>query len=180
MLLNETIFFILPLLLAGLIHHLVIIPYNICPSLARPIDNNIKLKGKSLLGKSKTWRGIFTLTLLAGVFYYLAGNFWQADFKLPVFISGMLLGLGYALGELPNSFAKRRLDISASETNYQGSKKIFYVIDQVDSVIGAIILLFIVYNPSLALVFLILFFGSLLHYLADLALHRFSYKKNRR
>ncbi|MBT6691004.1 CDP-archaeol synthase [Candidatus Parcubacteria bacterium] len=178
MLIKEIIFFITPLLLAGLIHHLFVIKFDLVKQLARPIDNNLFLGGQQLFGQSKTWRGIIVMTALSGLFYYYLSYWINIETNYPALISGMLIGLGYALGELPNSFIKRRLHIGASQSNYKGFKKIFYLIDQVDSVVGALILLYVVYQPSINLVLSILIISSLLHLLIDSYLHKFSYKKS--
>jgi len=180
MLLSEIIYFILPLLLAGLLHHLIIIRYDLFSFMAKAIDNGINLGKQHIFGKSKTWRGIIVVVLFSGVFYFLLSYFFDIDFEYPIFVVGMVIGAGYALGELPNSFFKRRLNIGASNSSYQGFSRIFYFIDQTDSVLGALIFLYFVYDPSTSLAISILFFGSLLHWLADRILHKYSYKKNRR
>ncbi|MBT7552887.1 CDP-archaeol synthase [bacterium] len=177
MLLKEILFFILPLLLVGLIHHLIIIKYNLFSFLAIPIDRNIKLNNDYLFGPAKTWRGIVTVVILSGIFYYLGSYFWDMNLRFPVLLSGCLLGLGYAVGELPNSFIKRRLGIQSSQSNYQGRNIIFYLFDQIDSILGALLFICLVYNASILLLVYILIIGSLLHYLVDEILHHYSYKK---
>ena len=49
-----------------------------------------------------------------------------------------VLGLGYVLGELPNSFAKRRVKIQPGKTIGGVLGALFFVLDQADSVIAAI------------------------------------------
>lgn len=54
-------------------------------------------------------------------------------------IWGFLLGAGYIIGELPNSLVKRQLDIvpGAATTGWEGA--LFWVMDQLDSVIHPLV-----------------------------------------
>jgi hypothetical protein len=51
-----------------------------------------------------------------------------------------ILGLGYALGELPNSFIKRRLRIEPGRMSTGLIGALFFLIDQADSVVAALVL----------------------------------------
>ena len=46
-----------------------------------------------------------------------------------------VFGLGYVLGELPNSFMKRRLGVASGKTAAGWRGRIFLVVDQADSVV---------------------------------------------
>lgn len=177
MLINEWIFFIVPLFLTGLIHHCLIIKYNIFSYLAQPIDQNLNWRGQKIFGTSKTWRGLITVIILNAIFTSLLAIFFNWLSPITPFVFGALLGLGYALGELPNSFWKRRLNINSSKTSYQGFKKIFYFLDQADSILGALIMLIIIYTVSLKMFFLLLIAGIFIHLIVDLALYKYGYKK---
>ena len=48
----------------------------------------------------------------------------------------LLLGTGYVVGELPNSFFKRELDVAPGGAAKGWLGPVFWVIDQVDSLIG--------------------------------------------
>ena len=62
---------------------------------------------------------------------------------------GFLLGLGYSLFELPNSFIKRRLDIKPGKTT-NGFKKMFFIfLDQADSVFGVCLVVCLFYKIGL-------------------------------
>lgn len=177
---NEIIYFIFPLLFAGLIHHLVIIRYNLLSFLSKPIDHNLYLKGKPLFGKSKTWRGILLVPILSGVGSLIISQIVLIPLVLQPFWVGLLLGFGYAIAELPNSFAKRQLGVEAGEKSNNKFRTTFIIIDQIDSVIGAIIVLLFIYPVSVALCVSILLIGSLLHLTVDLYLYRHGYKKLRK
>ncbi|MDX1633278.1 MAG: CDP-archaeol synthase [Marinobacter sp.] len=75
-------------------------------TLARPIDGGRHWRdGRPLLGASKTWRGLVSGTLAAG----LASLFMGLGFGF-----GLLFGLLALLGDLASSFSKRRLGLAAS------------------------------------------------------------------
>src|SRR5688500_15142508 len=61
------------------------------------------------------------------------------------FLLGCWTGLGFMLGELPNSFVKRQLDISPGMPP-AGSlgRAVCFVMDQADSVLGALLALAVV------------------------------------
>lgn len=176
---DEIIYFVFPLLFAGLIHHLVIIRYNLFSSISKPIDCNRYFRGKPLLGKSKTWRGLLMVPILSGIGSLVISHIVPAPvIPYPVLI-GFLLGAGYAIAELPNSFIKRRLSIQAGERAPNKFRTFFLILDQTDSVIGAILAMALIYPASFTLCVSILIIGSLLHLLLDFYLHRYGYKKLR-
>jgi CDP-2,3-bis-(O-geranylgeranyl)-sn-glycerol synthase len=100
--------------------------------LNKPIDFNIKLKGKPLFGSHKTIRGyvvgIFSGTFLAVYLNYFT-NFWTPEQAL---LLGFLLSLGSLLGDTIKSFFKRRIDIAPGED--------WIPFDQLDYSIGSLAL----------------------------------------
>jgi CDP-diglyceride synthetase len=177
---TEVIYFIFPLLLAGLVHHLIIIKYNLFSFLSKPIDNNTNYKGKPLFGKSKTWRGFIIVPILSSIGSIIISYIIPIQTNLPPFLVGLLLGFGYAIAELPNSFIKRRLNIQAGEKTYNKFFNFFLIFDQIDSVIGSILVLLFIYPASLTLCLLILIIGGLLHLFVDLYLYKYGYKQLRK
>ncbi len=107
-----------------------------------PVDFGRSLFGKRILGKNKTWRGVFFGTLM-GIIVTLIQTYL---YRFPTFrsisiidyssvnpiIFGFLLGFGDILGDLIESFVKRRLDIKPGEP--------FIPFDQIDGPIVALIL----------------------------------------
>lgn len=117
------------------------------------------------------------MAIISGFAMVLLSFFVDINLKLAPFFTGLIIGLGYSLGELPNSFIKRKLSISEGVTpkNYLG---IFtYSIDQIDSILGAILAVFIVYKPSNQLIILLFFIGTILHIIIDYILYCVGYKK---
>ncbi|WP_396610843.1 CDP-2,3-bis-(O-geranylgeranyl)-sn-glycerol synthase [Haloferax sp. S1W] len=108
----------------------------------RPIDGGRMMGGRRLLGDGKTWRGTAagTLagTLLAIVLNALVPTVSSTTgFDLPVFplAAGFGLSLGAMLGDIGASFLKRR---SGRE---RGAA--FPGLDQLDFVVGALVLAFV-------------------------------------
>ena len=177
MFIKETLLFILPLFFAGLIHHFLIIRYNLFSSLAKPLDCGQTFKGKRILGDSKTFRGFIILIFLTSISMWLLNSFLNIPLKFNSFLCGALFGLGYSLGELPNSFLKRRLNIKEGFSAFNSSGIFFCILDQVDSIIGSLIILPFVYSPSIRLVVTLLIMGTLLHLFIDISLYKFGYKR---
>jgi len=174
---NEIIYFVFPLLFAGLIHHLVIIKYNLLPFLSKPIDCGKYFNSRPLFGKSKTWRGLLSVPILSGIGSLIISQIVIIPVTLPAFLIGFLLGAGYAIAELPNSFIKRRFDIQAGEKARNRFRILFLVLDQIDSVIGSILMLLLIYPATFILCLYILIIGGLLHLSVDLYLYKYGYKK---
>ena len=64
---------------------------------------------------------------------------------------GGLLGTAYILGELPNSFIKRQLDIAPGAAAKGILNKLFWCADQIDSSLAILMALCLIHPPSLEL-----------------------------
>jgi hypothetical protein len=62
---------------------------------------------------------------------------------------GALGGIGYALGELPNSFVKRRFDVAPGAKGAGALGTAFFVADQADSAIAALVLCALLFDITL-------------------------------
>ena len=166
----------LPLIVSGSIH-MWIVRQNYFAALARPIH-------KPSFGANKTWRG-FAVMMLATVLGVLlarlvalglpaaAARPFEAVSPLPL---GLLLGLGYALAELPNSYLKRRLGIppGAQSTRHRAW---FTFLDQADSAIGcAVVYAALLDYPARVLVLAILL-GPAVHLVANVTLYAAGLRK---
>ena len=177
---------ILPVVLAGIAHS-VAIRFNLLASLARPLDFGLCLHGKPLLGSNKTFRGPLIMVSITAVSAWALSLGHSADW-LPqgygymtepgtAFVLGAVMGLGYALGELPNSLIKRRLGIAPGSRPGGVTGVICYVCDQVDSVAGAVALLWLIYAPGKNVLLALLVVGSLVHVVFDQCLYLFGVKR---
>lgn len=123
-----------------------------------PIDRGYCLSdGKRLFGDNKTWVGFLSMIVLCTVLQLLCGALssaagWDAHNDLyrvygntPLYnlLIGFLFGLAYAVFELPNSFIKRRLNIEPGKTKKSLVGALFFGIDQIDSMIGVVLIIYL-------------------------------------
>lgn len=145
------------------IAHMVVVKRDLFPLLNVPLDAGRTLGGGPIFGHNKTWRGVVVMVVgaaLVGALQGLCFGRWAAeagveciDFRqlgrrmVPEGVVADLvgyawvnavLGLGYVIGELPNSFAKRRLSITPGATRFTLVGGFFFLLDQADSVIVAL------------------------------------------
>ena len=149
-----------PIIAAGLVH-LAVMKLDLLPGLRRsPIDFGLTFRGRRLFGDNKTWRGavvtIATTTLAAWGLAKLSACCWHLPALTPFaelhpLAWGLLLGTGYIAGELPNSFAKRQIGIAPGASGSGGAGRVFWVVDQLDSLVGMLIAVAPVWRPSLGL-----------------------------
>jgi CDP-diacylglycerol--serine O-phosphatidyltransferase len=122
-----------PVVVGGVLH-MVAVSRGWLPALAVPVQ-------RRLFGANKTWRGFVLVPLFtaAGALLLLpVERAWGAEAPIGVALllpAGLLAGLGYVLGELPNSFLKRRLGIAPGATPARG-RRVFLLLDQFDSGLG--------------------------------------------
>ena len=167
---------------------------SILNSLKKPMDFGKSLKdGKRIFGDHKTFKGFIGYIILNIVFACLFGllfnalnlnkyNFFYINhnntFVFNILI-GFLLGLFYALFELPNSFIKRRLGIEPGKT-ISGFKKVFFIfLDQADSVFGVALVVWIFYPIGIWIYLLYVLIGALTHLLINMMLYYMHFRKNK-
>ncbi len=137
--------------------------------LAAPLDFGKKFRGRPLLGKNKTFRGLavgvffaiavaFIQYLLkdSAVFYYLAlaGLDYSSWFWI-----GLLMGAGAITGDAVKSFFKRQVGIKPG--------KPFVPFDQIDFVLGALVFISIIYAPKWYVWISVLIISFILHFLTN-------------
>jgi hypothetical protein len=137
---------VLPITLAN-VFHMFVVKSNRLQSLAWPIDRGKSWRGKRIFGDHKTWRGLYVIVLATALFCLwqsIAENFapYLREYNLisysavPWWQVGACWGLGYALAEFPNSFAKRQIGVSAGKGRAGVIGAILVFVDQADSAIG--------------------------------------------
>ena len=132
--------------------------------LAKPIDNGRLYKGEFLFGKTKTWRGfIFAIIFGIGIAYVQRLLYvYQVPFYYSISITdysswlliGFLLGTGAIIGDLAESYFKRRLKLKSGQK--------FIPFDQTDFVIGAYIFILPVFHLVTDFNYLTLFITTIL------------------
>ena len=162
----------LPLLIANVVHHAIVIPRNLFPSLAIPIDVGTRFAGAPLFGTKKTVRGLLTVAFLTALLAPHFALLFAGD-SGRFLLSGLIVGCAYMLGELPNSFLKRRIGINegVSETGSRGS--VFMVIDHTDSVLAATLAIYFLEGASSEHLFAFFFVGTVAHVCVNILIRRF-------
>jgi CDP-2,3-bis-(O-geranylgeranyl)-sn-glycerol synthase len=138
---------------------------NMFPSLAKNLPflrNPVWEKG---LGKNKTWRGVLIATLTGGLIFWLQKLAYVKGFTDLAIIDysgfslllGFLMGFGAISGDLVESYYKRKEGIIPG--------KPWIPFDQLDFVIGALVLSFFVYVPKASIILILLLVSPLLHIL---------------
>jgi len=131
----------------------------------RPIDLDKKFfDGNPIFGRNKTFIGFFS-GLAVGVLVGLAEHlFFQYSFLL-----GFVTSLGALLGDLAESFFKRRVRLPAGA--------MLPIADQLDFVLGALILSLPVSPPSPTVILTILIVTPPIHVLTNYFAYLLGFKK---
>jgi hypothetical protein len=173
----RSLWLVAPVLVAGL-GHVVVLKIGRWPKrLARPIDGGRTWRGRPLLGANKTWRGPLLMASLSSLGMGLQSKAVSRsaslaelntiDFeRVNPWVAGAVYGLGYSLGELPNSFLKRQLGIPPGEQVRHG-RRLQYLVDQADSVVGCLLSLSLFHRPARADLLRAASLGLLLHLAVD-------------
>lgn len=126
----------------------------------KPIDFGRKLSdGKRILGSGKTIRGAITGFVVGSLVGVVMG---RSEI-------GMLLAGGAILGDAIASFVKRRLGIKSGQP--------FWVVDQLDFVIGALLFAAVVEVPRMELLAAILLITPIIHLLTNFGAYKLKIKK---
>jgi hypothetical protein len=153
-----------PVVVAALVH-LAVLRFRWLEPLRVPLDGGATWRGKRIFGDNKTLRGAVVMIGVSSLTRVLQGvvrarrleYFDYGDANLALI--GMLLGLGFVLGELPNSFIKRQLGVAPG-----GHGGILHALgDQLDSVIGALLTLSLIWVPPLRVWVIGMALGAGLH-----------------
>lgn len=139
-------------LLGGAVFHGLCMKFGWFGFLARPVDGGMAFRGKPLFGPNKTVRGILCVGAgtsfvcgLQATWLHGAPSFRSLELFDYSQVNGWLLGfaLGTAamLSELPNSYVKRRLNISPGGAARGAALPLFYLFDQLDLLLGVWVML---------------------------------------
>lgn len=144
-----------------------------------PVDFNLKIKGKPLLGKNKTYRGFFFAismsiltifiqkTLYPHLINYSLVNYNQIN----IYLLGFLLGFGALIGDTLKSFFKRRLKIPPG--------KPWIPFDQIDWIIGTALLINLYIKLSFKEILIALILSLIFHPLINLLSYSLGIQKNK-
>jgi len=141
------LFLITAFILAGLVHT-AWLRSRVSRPFAIPLDGGLTFRGRRLLGDNKTLRGFMGIVPAAGATFFLlagvltAGSSPLASALWPLSpggyaVLGLGAGLGFMLGELPNSFVKRQLGIPPGAAPRHWLAKLpCFLVDRLDSIAG--------------------------------------------
>ena len=149
--------------------------------------------GKRIFGDNKTWAGFFGMIaanclmqilwgMLSASFAALgSANELYSRFDNTLLFNaaaGALFGLIYVLFELPNSFLKRRIDIQPGKTAKGCKGALFFVLDQIDSLLGVmlVLMLFAGITPVQYVQYLLL--GAVTHIALNAVLYALKIRRN--
>ena len=128
-----------------------------------PLDFNKTYKGKEILGKNKTWRGLIAGVVIGILIVYLQKYLNQIGFfknlslidytRINILLYGFLFGFGVILGDAVKSFFKRRANLKPGDK--------WFPWDELDF-LGGLILISFVYMPAWLVIFLIVIISPLL------------------
>ena len=160
---------ITPVLLAGLAF-ILMLHFQIGTAFGKPIDQGVRLYGKRIFGDNKTYLGFLVMplfTMIAGLLLhhpfakYISPSMSGAPLEIFKF---SILGFAYALGELPNSFIKRRLGIPPGERGQTRILRvIFDIYDNIDSLLAVGLVYLLVFDLSFYPLILLLPIGGAIH-----------------
>lgn len=148
--------------------------------LAVPIDMGRKWKGKPILGKNKTWRGIIFGVAVSTILFLIQRQLYNfeafraaslIDYSTATIWIGVLLGLGALAGDAAESFFKRRIGVKPGRP--------WIPFDQTDFTIGALLLTSIVYFPGWINCIIIVAASAFGHVLFSLLGYKLKLKKDK-
>ena len=180
-----------PLIIGG-ISNIIFTKTKFYKKLRTPIDGGRCMKdGKRIFGDNKTVIGSISMTFFCTIYQVFLGllcnsldlndinhlyNVRDNTFALNL-IFGFLVGLTYVLLELPNSFVKRRLNFDSGKRANGAIGNLFFVIDQIDSLIGVFFILCIFSDIGIKGYFIYLFVGGFTHIAINVILRFFKLRK---
>lgn len=150
---------------AGFANMAPIFTRGIFKKLAFPVDFHKKYKGRAIFGSHKTLRGIISGVIFGIVIAYLQRSLFAYSFfrnislidysAENVLMLGLLMGLGALIGDMIESFFKRRLNIKP------GSR--FIPWDQIDWILGMIVFTYFIYPYTLNMIVILIIMAFILH-----------------
>lgn len=178
-------------IMAGVLN-MIFVKTKWCKRISFPIDRGKNFSdGRRIFGENKTWAGFFGMIIFGALSQIIWGavcehfpdgvnNFYTVHENTFLFnmISGAVSGFAYVLFELPNSFIKRRLDIPCGKTANGIKGTVFYIVDQIDSLIGVALVFALIFPMKLWEYFLYILIGAFIHSAVNLILWKAKIRRN--
>ena len=179
-------YLLVALSLAGLLHS-AWLKSPASRRLAIPLDGGRTLRGRRIFGDNKTVRGLVVMVPASALTFLLVAAVARAshDHALDIWpltlagfaALGTLAGLGFMIGELPNSFVKRQLGVGPGDApRGRVAALLSFVIDRVDSIVGMLLVVGVMVPvPSLTWAYMLVV-GPIVHFSFSALLHRLGVK----
>ncbi len=136
--------------------------------LDQSVDFGLTFRGRRIFGDNKTVAGFVVMPLASALAFRLLRPLFPVEIDAALsfaatpgdwLLLGFMTGLGFMLAELPNSFAKRQLDVAPGmEASSKFLRPVLFLADRFDSSIGALCMFSLfssfdwrVWLPSLAI-----------------------------
>lgn len=181
-----------PLLLGGILN-MVFTKTKLYKKLAKPIDcGKCCRDGRRIFGDNKTTIGFVSMVVFCILSQLLSGllcsqlkieqynDLFSANNNTFLFNLwfGALTGFIYMFCELPNSFIKRRINIPPGRTVGGIKGFLFFIMDQIDSLLGVMALLCVVAQLGFGHYWQYVFVGALTHIFVNIILFSLKIRRN--
>jgi len=153
-----------------------------------PIDLGMQLRGRRVFGDHKTLRGFVIFVPLASVAFFalhelliafdleLARLLWE-PMTGGYALLGLLAGLGFMLGELPNSFIKRQLRIApGGQAAGRPGRVVQRIADRLDSTIGMLLAMSLLVDTPWQMWLYLIVVGPAVHFVFSILLTQLGLK----
>ena len=166
----------LPVIMGGIMN-MIFTKTPIYKKLKKPIDGGRIFKdGRRIFGENKTWAGFFSMMIFCCITQIAEGMI--LDIFNMTYRNEFYLRHENTLFYNMISFIKRRINIPSGKTAKGITGKIFFIIDQVDSLIGVMLILYMVSEISFAKYLLYIFLGGITHITVNAVLYGLKIRKN--
>lgn len=181
------LFLIGAFVLAGLAHS-AWLRTAVSQRLAIPLDGGTRIRGRRVFGDNKTVRGFAVMIPAASLAFVvlaalmrritpgLAAGLWPLTLGEMAAL-GAWAALGFMLGELPNSFVKRQLDIApGAAPRAPAAQVVSFLIDRYDSILGMLAVVTLVAGAPWATWAYVVVLGPPVHWSFSVLLHQLGVK----
>ena len=163
------------------------LPGSALESLRVPLDAGLQLRGRRLFGANKTLRGLVVMVPASGLTCLglgaalslaprAADHLWDLG-PGGYALLGLVGGLGFMLGELPNSFVKRQLDVApGGAPRGRLAATVCFIADRLDSILGLLLAVHLTFGLPAGTWLVVLLAGPVVHWLFNVLLWRRGFK----
>ena len=153
---------------------------------AIPLDGGLRLRGQPVFGPNKTVRGLVVMVPAASAAFVIlaavAGDatrvsLWPIELASYALL-GALAGLGFMLGELPNSFLKRQLGIDPGSAPVSRlAACLHFILDRLDSGLGMLAAVSLAVDTPWLTWAYVLLIGPIIHWSFSVVMFRLGLKQ---